>query len=162
MTKAAPRPQFRARHQPSIHGIAMDVSQLLDALGFAPDIEIVVARLPERPALGLAQLPRNILLEHLQRQRELRSFRLGDEQVNMLRHNHVSGDVEPVPLPRTFESLLKNVAGSRHTQASRPSVAAKCEKVQTARFLKSLKTPRHSFNRMPESGTHGCDRKIIS
>jgi hypothetical protein len=49
--EAAPRPLLRTRHQSSPHRIAMDVAQLVDSLGFAPNIEVVVSRLPERSAL---------------------------------------------------------------------------------------------------------------
>ena len=64
VTEAAPSPLLRTRHQSSLHRIAMDVAQLLDSLGFAPNIEVVVSRLPERSALHLAQLTGDILLQH--------------------------------------------------------------------------------------------------
>jgi hypothetical protein len=45
--EAAPVPILRAFDQSSMHRVAMDVAQLLDTLGFAPDVEIVVAWFPE-------------------------------------------------------------------------------------------------------------------
>jgi hypothetical protein len=63
--------------------------------------------------------------------------------MNGLRHNHISGDVEPVPLARSFDSSFEDVASRRPTQTWRTPVATKPEKVQTPRFLKSLETPRH-------------------
>jgi len=149
VTKAAPRPQFRTRHQASTYRIAMNIAQLLDALSLGPDVEVVVAGLPERSTLNLAQLPRNILFEHLQCNRKLRPFRFGDQQMNMLWHDHVSRNVEPVPLPCPFQSLLEDVAGSRRPQARRALITAKRERVQTPRFLKSLESPRHALNRKP-------------
>lgn len=131
----------------------MNIPQLLDAFRFGPHIEIIISSLPQRPSLRIAQLPRDILLEHLQRKRKLRAFRLGDQQVNMLRHDHIPSHLDPVPLSNPLKSLLKDIAGSRSTRTGCATVAAKRDKVQTARFLKSLKTPRHEFNRMPESGT---------
>jgi hypothetical protein len=162
VTEAAPRPLLRTRHKSSPHRIAMKVPQLLDALSLGPDVEVVIACLPERPALNLPQLPRDILFQHLQRDRQPRSLRLGHQQVNMLRHDHISRNVESILLPRPLQSLLEDVPGSWPPQPSLAPVAAKREKVQTARFLKSLETPRHGFNRKPISGTPVCDREIFS
>ncbi len=63
----------------------MDVAKLLSAFRFAPDIEVVITREPERSALRLAQLPSDVLLEHLQRDRELGLFGFGHEKVNVAR-----------------------------------------------------------------------------
>lgn len=94
----------------------MNVPQLLDALSFAPNVEVVIAGLPERSAFGCAQLPGNVLLQHLQRKGELCSFRLRDQQMNMLGHHYISSDVESVPLPRAFQCVLEDVSGSRRSQ----------------------------------------------
>ena len=121
----------------------MNVAQLLDALGFAPNIKIIVAGLPEGTAFGFAQLAGNILLEHLQRERELRSFRFGHQKVHVLGHDYISSYVESIPLPRSFQSLLEDVTSSGRTQTRGALVAAKREKVQTAHFLKSFEAPGH-------------------
>ena len=47
MTKAAPRPILRVRHETARHGVPVDVAEFLHELVFAPDIEIIVAGLPE-------------------------------------------------------------------------------------------------------------------
>ena len=104
----------------------MNVAQLLDPLGLGPDIEIVISSLPERPT---SPAPATA---------GLRPLRFGDQQMNVLRHHHISGDVEPVPLPRSFESSFEDVASRRRTQTRRTPVATKPEKVQTPRLLKSL------------------------
>src|ERR1700726_201898 len=80
----------------------------------------------------------------------------------MLGHDHVSRNVEPIPLPRPLQSLLEDVTRSRCAQTRSALIAAKRQRVQTARFLKSLETPRHRLNRKPTSGTPICDREIIS
>src|ERR1039457_5191452 len=54
VTKAAPCPLLRTRHKSPPHRIAMNVSQLLDALSLGPDVEVIVSGLPERTALNLA------------------------------------------------------------------------------------------------------------
>src|SRR5438132_4137846 len=48
MTEAAPLPVLRTFDESALHGISMDVAKLLHELLLAPDIEVVVAGLPER------------------------------------------------------------------------------------------------------------------
>src|SRR4029077_14874273 len=52
VTKAAPFPVVWPRDQHPLHWIPMNIAQLLQELALAPDIEIVVASLPE----GIPQL----------------------------------------------------------------------------------------------------------
>ncbi len=118
VSKAAPRPQLGAGHQSSGYRIAMDVAQLLDAFGLAPDVEVVVTREPEWPTLELAQLPSHVLLEHLERDREFRPLRLGYEQVDVLGHDHISCNVESVPLACIFQSFFEDVPGAGSIQAT--------------------------------------------
>ena len=139
----------------------MNVPQLLNALRLGPDVEVVVARQPKRSTFNFAQLPRNILLQHLQRNRELRSFRLGDQQMNVLGHDYISGDVEAIPFSRLFQILLEEIPSARRAQARLAPIGTKSEKVQTARFLKSLETPWHGFNRKPERGRYIVSAEII-
>ncbi len=134
----------------------MDVAQLLNAFGFAPDIEVVITREPERPTLRLAQLPSYVLLEHLQRDRKFRPLRLGYEQVNVFGHDHISRDVDSVPLAYIFQSLFKDVARAGSAQASFAVAATESDEVQAARLLKSLETPRHtgsSYARLEDTGS---------
>src|SRR5579863_434898 len=53
-TITAPAPFLGCVHQSPLHRIAMYVSQLLGALFRRPYVEVVEARLPERPALRIA------------------------------------------------------------------------------------------------------------
>ena len=108
----------------------MNVAQLLDPLGLDPDIEIVISSLPERPT---SPAPATA---------GLRPLRFGDQQMNVLRHHHISGNV---PLPLSLESSFEDVASRRRTQTWRTPVATKPENVQTPRFLKSLETPGQIF-----------------
>jgi len=48
MTKAAPIPILGARYQPAFYRIPVNVTKLLHKLALTPEIEIVVAGLPER------------------------------------------------------------------------------------------------------------------
>ena len=152
VTKTAPRPILRTLRQTALYRITVHVTQLLDPLGLAPDIEVVISRLPQQTALGRAQAPRYILLEHLQRDGKLGALRLAHQQMNVFGHNHVSRDVKSIPLPRLLESFFEEVAGVRRTKKRSASIAAKRHKVQTACFLKALETPRHVCIVTPDLG----------
>ena len=71
--EAAPLPLLGTFDETTVHWISMDVTQLFNTLGFAPDVEIVVTWLPERGAFDWSQLVRSVLLEHL------------DDDVNLFR-----------------------------------------------------------------------------
>jgi hypothetical protein len=79
----------------------------------------------------------------LQRDGKLCALRFTDQQMNVLGHDHVPRDVKSIPLPRLLESLLEDVAGARRGQKRGASIAAKCQKVQTACFLEALEASRH-------------------
>jgi hypothetical protein len=57
---------LRAIHQSKRHGIAMNVAQLPGKFALAPDVEVVVAGLPERLRGAQRQSPRHGLLQRLQ------------------------------------------------------------------------------------------------
>jgi hypothetical protein len=65
VNEAAPRPAFGLGHKPAFDWIAVDITQLLDALGFGPDGEVVVTHLPEARIRGWTQFAGCDLLEHL-------------------------------------------------------------------------------------------------
>src|SRR5690348_5843451 len=138
MAETAPRPLFRALHQPPPDRIAMDITKLFCLLGVAPHIEIVVAGLPERATLRATQAPGNVLLQHLQRDGKFGSLRLSQQKMNVLRHDHVSGNVKAIPLAGIFKGFFKQVASVRGGQSGRASIATECNEMEAARFLVSL------------------------
>jgi len=97
MKKAAPPPILWLLDKPSSHRIPMNISEFFHPLGLAPYVEIVVAWLPKRTAFGKSQFARDILLQHLQRQRKLTAFRLTHQQMNVLGHHDIAEDVEVIP-----------------------------------------------------------------
>ncbi len=113
MTKTAPSPLLGIRDQSPSHRIAMDIPQLLDPPSLAPDIEVVIPGQPERTALRFAQLAGNILFQHLESERKLSSRRLADQQMNVLGHHHVPGNVKTIPSPHLLQSSLESIAGMR-------------------------------------------------
>jgi hypothetical protein len=67
--------------------------------------------LPERTVFGqICQLAGDVLLQHLNRNRQFAAFGFAKQQVNMLGHDDVSGYVQAVPSSYSFQSLLKDAA----------------------------------------------------
>src|ERR1700722_1643952 len=63
--------------------------------------------------------------------------------MNMLRHDYISGDVEPVPFPCVFEGLLKDIPGACCAQTRCAIITAESHEMQAAHLLISLQTPGH-------------------
>ena len=155
VAKTAPNPLLRTPNQPAHHRIPMDVPQLLDPLLLSPYIEIVVTLAPEQTVdIRKAHLACNILLKHLQRDRELSTFRFTDQEVYMFRHYDVPAYVESVPAPHSLQRLLEDVPRSRCAEKGIAVVATESDGMQTARFLEPLQAPRHVRNiRLSPVGT---------
>ena len=130
MAKTAPLPVLRTLAQPSLHWIAMNVAQLLHKLRVISNVEIVVPFLPEM--LGIAnQAPRYSLLQRLQRIGQRIPLRFAEhgwpvqavfwlewgssiperiplwfteQEVNMLRHDHVPVNLKPEAAPYALQS----------------------------------------------------------
>ena len=59
----APGPVFRFFYETSLHGVAVDVLQLLDALLRSTNVEVVISRLPEMlGSMRVLGAPQNLLL----------------------------------------------------------------------------------------------------
>lgn len=116
----------------------MNITQLFGLPGVAPHVEIVVAGLPERAALRATQALGYVLLQHLQCDGKFGSLGLSQEQMDVLRHDHISGNIKAVPLACIFESFLKYVAGVRGGQSGRAGIATEGDEMEAACFLVSL------------------------
>jgi hypothetical protein len=64
----------------------------------------------------LQQFASEALLEHLQDDRMVGLFRLGQEEMHMLGHDHISDDDNSVADSRLFEDAQKEVATLRRAQ----------------------------------------------
>jgi hypothetical protein len=159
MPETAPHPLLGTLHQPPLDRIAVQVAQLLDQLALTPHIEVIIALLPERAASGKRpQLTPHVLLEHLNRQRQLAPLGLADQQVHVLGHDHVSAHVEPVPLPNPLQRPFEDPTRLRRSQQGSAMVATEGDEVQKARLLKPLQSPGHDC-RMSTSPTRSGDRR---
>src|SRR5258708_1944199 len=129
MAKTAPLPVLRTFAQPRVHRISMNVAQLLHKLRIISNVEIVVPLLPEMLRFA-NQAPGYSLLQRLQRigQRVLSQSAehgwpiqavfwlewgssiagrillwFAEQEMNMLRHDYVSVNVESVTPPHPLQ-----------------------------------------------------------
>ncbi len=82
----------------------MQIVQLLGCFPGRPHVEVVVARLPKgalAPPLGYGQFQR------LDGARQTSFARFVDEQMHMLRHDHVSDHRPRVTLANSLEGVLE-------------------------------------------------------
>jgi len=138
----------------------MDVSQLLHPLALAPHIEIIKAMLPYMlrvpgkefllsPTAPLGELPqyppRESLLNRLHDAGRIALLRFADQQVDVLRHDHVTYDNETVALPYLFEDAQEQIT-PRAAQPALPMIATASDEVQMLGAVIALEVSRHTFN----------------
>ena len=73
--------------------VAVDVLELLDALGLGEDVEVVIAPLPE-VASGALQPFRGFTLQHPQRGGQAADRWLAQEEMDVLGHQHIGDQAE--------------------------------------------------------------------
>jgi len=107
------------------------VAQLLNPLLFTPYIEIVKPLLPDMLgrhaeqfllsghspfAQGLQHASRESLLHRLHHPRRIAFLRLADQQMNVLRHHHVSHHHKTVALADSLQHLQEQIAALGSSQ----------------------------------------------
>ena len=141
---AAPRPVFGSRDQAAMDRVAVDVLQFLDAFLGSPDVEVVIPSLPEVFA-RVDLSPCDGLLDGLDRCGQYASLRLAHQQVNVLGHDYVSIDEEPVLHSRLFEGLLEHLRRSGPSEKRLSPVTTERNEMKTAGVLEALEAPRHGW-----------------
>lgn len=81
-------------------------------------------------------------------------FRLRQEQVHMIGHEHVAEEMEGVPAAGLFDNLLECVAGVRGRKDVSVPVAADGDEVQVACSVATEETLRHT--RQFRGGRFAC------
>ena len=76
------------------HWVAVYVAQLLNSLLLAPDVEVVISRLPEGLRRPQRESARDQLLQRLQCGSQRMGLRLGKQKVYVLGHHDISGHAE--------------------------------------------------------------------
>ncbi len=151
----APRPIFGMLHQLSCNWIRMHIVKLLAKFLSAPNIEVIESGLPEswqisdtfckreaqlpcrRTASLSPQIPRNPLLQHLQDNRWRGFLRLADEQMHVIRHNHVSDQQEFVTFTNLAKGLDEEVSRPQGVEQWQPPIA----RAQPAKSKRNWLTP---------------------
>jgi hypothetical protein len=121
----------------------MNVPKLFDKLPFAPNVEIVITRLPERIFRSQGETPRHSLLQGLQGLRQSVPFRFVQEEMDVFRHHHVTVDAQDIGLANSFERLDKSLTGVDLLKIRAAVIAAKRQEMNISGFLEALQSPRH-------------------
>ena len=131
--KTAPGPILRVIDQSSLQRIHVHVVKLLDSLLQAPDVEVVKPSLPHSRlrrlaafkvqiqlssgrSLLAAQAARDSLLQNLNHSRRRSLGRLSDQQMNVIRHDHVTHQRKTIAVPDLAENLNKHIPGTNRTK----------------------------------------------
>jgi hypothetical protein len=143
MTKAAPLPVFRGGlAQPPSHGIAMDISQFLDKLVVVPNIEVVVALLPEMfcPA---NEPSRNPLLERPNRIGKRALYRLAEQQMHVIRHDDIPEHAQSITAPYALERSFESQPCLMRSQRCPTVIAAERDEVGLSGLMETFQSGRH-------------------
>ena len=157
VSKTAPWPLLRLQHQPALYRIAVDVAELLQSLGVAPDYEIVEPPLPHVsfsqpfiPELAWDRSPRARDRFRLFRAKRCFStcitvegvpfFRFANQQMEVLRHSDVADDDAPIAAAHLLEQLHKQTATLCCAQDRTAVIATRGDEMQVAAAVTSSET----------------------
>src|SRR5579863_6145831 len=143
MTKTGPRPVFRFGNKAALYGIPVHIAQLLDALFAGPYIEVIVPALPELGRSRAFQLPRGPLFQYLNRRGQGSTSRLAEEQMDMLRHQDITGNNQLRAQARPLQRLFKGPIAIARSQQWFSPVTAECHEVKDAALLITDEALRH-------------------
>ena len=148
--EAAPGPILRFFAQLPFNRVAMNVTELFREVGVAANIAVIIALLPEMSAADLL----GGILPLLGRRQFQPMYRIGqrartglaEEQMNMLRHNHVSVHAQRKLLAVLFKSFQEQGAYRGDIQPRLPSIATECDEMSLPRVLQSYQPLRHAYH----------------
>jgi hypothetical protein len=103
------------------------------------------------PASQFAQRgPREALLQHLDHNPGIGSFRLAEQQMNVLRHDHITDYHEAITLPYLFKDKKKEIAPLRSMQKRESVITAERDEVQKSLSVAAIESRhRRSLSRKP-------------
>lgn len=153
----------------------MNIVELLDKLWVIPDVEVVVALLPEM--IGVSdQTSRDTLLQRFQcvGERELLGpveavgtptqaktrlewatvelrvdaieLRFAEKKVNMLRHHNICVDAKAKVASHAFKGVLKDSSARFGGEQGTAMITAKSYEVTLPGVVITLEAPRHNFS----------------
>ncbi len=125
----------------------MQVSELLDSLGFRPYVEVVIAALPEPRLISTdAEVTRNVLLEHLNRDRQLSALLFTHEEMNVFGHDYVSGDEHAVPAANIFQRPFEHSSGQGRAKQRLTTITAEGDEMKIRGSVVTLESRSHETN----------------
>ena len=86
--------------------------------------------------------------------------RLAEQQVNVLRHDHVTVDVKLETAAHTLQPGLENLPGDGCGKRGTTMVAAERHEVSLAGRVKSFQPPRHKASLPPENWPTQAKRRL--
>jgi hypothetical protein len=119
------------------------VAKLLNRLLLRPDIEVVVASLPELGFSDMLEGFRGLLFQHLENDGERGNGRLIQQQVDMLRHENVSEHHKPITAPYQFKFVLEYRVPVIAGQERFSSITTERDEVELSGVLDSDKALGH-------------------
>lgn len=131
---------IRCSNQAACDWVAMDVPELLDALLFRVDVEIVVSRLPEGPLLSL---DRDREFKGLQCLCENGVGGFADEQVYVLRHDDVPSHEEVIAQSHGLKRGLEKCTRIWRSEVRSSVVTTEGDEVEIAGLLVADQVGRH-------------------
>ncbi len=109
MTKARPGPVLGPRRQAARNRIAVNVPQLLNPFFFAPHIEVVIPAAARTESSGFLSMPfATFTASAMHRSRQRRMLRLAYEQMNVFRHQNISGNHKTITQAHCFNLALQD------------------------------------------------------
>ena len=136
----------------------MNIAQLFHKLRVISNIEIVISLLPEMLLPTQAktghewatyvcnQTPRYSLLQRLQRIGQCIPLRFAEQQVHMLRHDHISVDLKVEGVPYALQGRLKDSSSCVGGEQRAAMVAAEGDEVTLTTVLEPRQSPWHEDN----------------
>ena len=92
---------------------------------------------------NLQPLMTHALFQHLHHRSRIAGFRFTDQKVEVLRHDHIAMDTEPVLLPRVFEYFQECLLDAVVIQQRDAPVTAARDEVQVMCTVTALQMGRH-------------------
>jgi hypothetical protein len=136
----------------------MHVPQLLDAFALRPDVEVVEPLLPdvlrnaiEKPGLRRIAFPfllgqhspRKSNFDRLNHSGWIFQLRFADQEMDVLRHDHVAHDYELIPLARLFEDGQEKIKTAWSSEQRLAVITTEGEKVQVSGAVVTLQISPH-------------------
>ena len=143
VVEAAPPIMLGFRDQAARDGVLVDVMEFFCELLWAGYVEVVVAALPELFLAGRFELAGGCLLEDLEEGGQGVCCGFVGEEMDVLGHEDVGGDVETLLFAGFFEDLLESVFRSGGLEEGLSVVTTEGDEVKLVGLLEAFEARWH-------------------